>query len=37
MNDYIEDAENIHNKLVDLEDRSRQNNIRIDGIKEHNK
>ena len=37
LNDYIEDAENIHNKLVELEDRSRQNNIRIDGIKEHNK
>ena len=37
MNDYIEDAENIHNKLVELEDRSRGNNIRIDGIKEHNK
>ena len=37
MNDYIEDAENIHNKLVELEDRSRRNNIRINGIKEHNK
>ena len=37
MNDYIEDAENIHNNLVALEDRSRRNNIRIDGIKEHNK
>ena len=37
MNDYIEDAENIHNKLVELEDRSRRNNIRIDGTKEHNK
>ena len=37
MNDYIEDAENIHNKLMELEDRSRRNNIRIDGIKEHNK
>ena len=37
MNDYMEDAENIHNKLVELEDRSRRNNIRIDGIKEHNK
>ena len=37
MNDYIEDAENIHNKLVELEDRSRRNTIRIDGIKEHNK
>ena len=37
MNDYIEDAENIHNKLVELEDHSRQNDIKIDGIKEHNK
>ena len=37
MNDYIEVAENIHSKLVELEDRSRRNNIRIDGIKEHNK
>ena len=37
MNDYIEEAENIHNKLVELEDRSRRNNIRTDGIKEHNK
>ena len=37
MNDYIEDAENIHNKLVELEDRSRQNNVRIDGIMEDNK
>ena len=37
MNDYIEDAENIHNKLAELEDRSRRNNIRIDGIKEPNK
>ena len=37
MNEYIEDTENIHNKLVKLEDRSRRNNIRIDGIKEHNK
>ena len=37
MNDYIEDAENIHNKLVELEDRSRRNKIRIDVIKEHNK
>ena len=37
MNDYIEDAENIHNKLVELEDRSRRNNKTIDGIKEHNK
>ena len=32
MDNYIEDAENIHNKLVEQEDRSRQNNIRIDGI-----
>ena len=27
MHDYIDDAENIHNKLVELEDRSRRNNI----------
>ena len=37
MNDYITDAENIHNKLVELEDRWSQNNIRIDRIKERNK
>ena len=37
MNYYIEDAENIHNKLMELEDRSIRNNIRTDGIKEHNK
>ena len=37
MNNYIEDAENIHNKLVELEDRSRRNHISIDRIKEHNK
>ena len=37
MKDYIEDAENIHNKLVELEDCSRQKNIRIDVIKEHKK
>ena len=37
VNYYIEDAESIHNKLVELEDRLRRNNIRIDGIKEHNK
>ena len=37
MNDYIENAENIHNKLVELEDRSRRNNIRIKLIKEDNK
>ena len=37
MNDYIENAENIHNKLVELEDRSRQNNVRTDRIKEHYK
>ena len=32
-----EDKENIHNKLVELEDRSRQNNIRIDGVKKDSK
>ena len=37
INDYIEDAENLHNKLVELEDCSKQNNLRIHGIKEHNK
>ena len=37
MNDCIEDAEKIHNKLVQLQDRSRRNNIRIDGIKERNR
>ena len=36
MNDYIKDEENIRNKLEELEDCSRQNNIRIDGIKGHN-
>ena len=28
------DPEYVHNKLVELEDRSRRNNLRIDGIKE---
>ena len=28
------DPEYVHNNLVDLEDRSRRNNLRIDGIKE---
>ena len=37
MNDNIEYTENIHNKLVELEDRLRRINIRIDGIKEYNK
>ena len=37
MNNYFEDAENIHNKLVELEDRSKRKNVRIDKIKEHNK
>ena len=37
MNDNIEYTENIHNKLVELEDRSRRINIQIDGIKEYNK
>ena len=39
MNDYVEDedAENIHNKRVELENRSRRNNIRTERIKEHNK
>lgn len=34
MNNYIEDTENIPNKLVELEDCSRQNNIWIDAVKE---
>ena len=29
MNDYIEDTENVHNKLVDLKHRSRRNNMKI--------
>ena len=33
MNDYFEDAENIHNKLVELEDRSKRKNMKIDIIK----
>ena len=28
------DPQYVHNQLVDLEDRSRRNNLRIDGIKE---
>ena len=34
---YSIQYKNIHNKLVELEGRSRRNNLRIDGIKEHNK
>ena len=37
MNDYIEDKENIHNKLIELKDRSRRSNIRIGGVKEDSK
>ena len=37
MNDYIGNTENIHNKLVELEDLSRRNNTRIDGKKEDSK
>lgn len=33
MNNYIEDTENIQNKLVELEDCSRQNNTWIDAVK----
>ena len=29
------DPEYVHNKLVGLEDRSRRNNLRIDGLKVH--
>ena len=34
INEWQLDPEYIHNKLVDLEDRCRRNNLRIDGIKE---
>ena len=34
MYEWQLDPEYAHNKLVDLEDRSRQNNLNIDGIKE---
>ena len=37
MNNYIEDTENIHNKLIELENCSRRNNIGIDGGKEDTK
>lgn len=37
MKDYARDTENIHNKLVELEDCSRRNNIRFDGLKEDSK
>ena len=37
MNDYTRYTENIHSKLVELEDCSRRNNIRFDGLKEDNK
>ena len=33
MNDYFEDAENIHNKLVELENCSKRKNMKIDIIK----
>ena len=33
MNNHIQATENIHNKLVELEDRQKQNNIRMDGLK----
>ena len=32
--DYQVDPEYVANKLIDLEDRSRRNNLRIDGIPE---
>ena len=32
--DYQVDPEYVTNKLIDLEDRSRRNNLRIDGISE---
>ena len=37
MNYYTEDIENLHNKLVELEDRLEQNNIRIDRVKKDSK
>ena len=37
VNDRTENAENIHKKLVEVEDRSRRNNIRIDQVKEDSK
>ena len=37
MKDYARDTENIHNKLVELEDCSGRNNIRFDGLKEDSK
>ena len=33
MNDHIENTENIHNKLVELEDHSKRNNINRSGFK----
>ena len=37
MKDYIEDTENIHSKLVELEHRSRQSSIGTGGLKEDSK
>ena len=37
VNDRTENAENIHKKLVEVEDCSRRNNIRIDQVKENSK
>ena len=37
MNDHVEDTQNTHNKLVELEDCSRRNNIKIDRVKEDSK
>ena len=37
MNDYMQDTENTNNKLVALEDRSRQNNIMMDWIMKDSK
>ena len=34
INEWQLDPEYVHNKLVDLQNRSRRNNLRIDGIKE---
>ena len=34
MNDYIEDIQNIDDKMAKLEHLSRRNNIRINGVKD---
>ena len=34
LQDYIDDTQEIHDKLIELEDRSRRNNLRFEGIEE---